>query len=92
LPDTDTNGAVHVATKIKAALANIGLRHAQTIDAQFVTMSFGVASMIPTGALSPEKLVSFADKARYKAKETGRNRISIFEQGGFVSVITRQKK
>jgi two-component system, cell cycle response regulator len=45
-----------------------------------VTVSIGVASLQDNKPISPEKLVSMADDALYKAKENGRNRVEAFSQ------------
>ena len=41
-----------------------------------VTVSIGVAAF-PTDALGREDLIFKADEALYKAKETGRNKVSV---------------
>jgi len=38
-----------------------------------LTISIGVAVMVPTEGSSPEQLVRMADRALYRAKEKGRN-------------------
>ncbi|MBU1139033.1 MAG: GGDEF domain-containing protein [Proteobacteria bacterium] len=50
-----------------------------TVELQ-VTVSVGVASLQENQPNSPEKLVSMADEALYKAKEKGRNRVEVFGQ------------
>jgi diguanylate cyclase (GGDEF)-like protein len=40
-----------------------------------VTCSFGVATLLPGMLASPEQLIALADRALYRAKENGRNRI-----------------
>lgn len=79
LPDTDVEGAMHVATAIKTALSEAAMEHAKSMVSNVVTMSYGVASMVPTVELSSESLVSCADKALYDAKNAGRDRICLAE-------------
>ncbi len=43
---------------------------------QYVTASFGVASLIPEGETAPETLLTQVDQALYQAKIEGRDRIN----------------
>ncbi|MCC9625591.1 diguanylate cyclase [Thalassospira sp. MA62] len=49
-----------------------------------VTASFGAAMFSP-GEKSPLELTSKADKALYKAKDTGRNKVVIWQEGSNIS-------
>jgi two-component system, cell cycle response regulator len=42
---------------------------------EYVTLSLGIASLIPDRDTSPEDLINLADSALYRAKEQGRDRI-----------------
>jgi diguanylate cyclase (GGDEF)-like protein len=72
MADTDTEGAVVVAEKIRAAIAEI------VVDgvAREITASLGVAS-IPQHAGTSDQLIRNADRALYVAKTNGRNRVEI---------------
>ena len=55
-----------------AELARRALPHAES-PFGILTISIGVAVMVPTEDTSPELLVEMADQALYRAKEKGRN-------------------
>jgi diguanylate cyclase (GGDEF)-like protein len=72
LPDTDLAGAVQVAEAAKAALANIGIPHANSAAGPLVSISCGVAVLLSGSA---QQLIASADQALYQAKDLGRNRV-----------------
>lgn len=76
LPNTNTAGAIEVTENIKRNIAKMNIQHAKSNVAPHLTLSFGIASGVPCEESSPEKLISLADKALYKAKRQGRNKIS----------------
>jgi diguanylate cyclase (GGDEF)-like protein len=49
--------------------------------APFLTVSIGVSTRNPGDPFSDEELVARADQALYRAKSTGRNRISVYQKG-----------
>ncbi len=82
LPDTDLEGAIDAAERIRERLAErsvaVGERQLAAL-----TLSTGVAEF-PTDGDSPEALIAAADAALYQAKRRGRDRV--------VSVSRRRKK
>lgn len=74
LPNTPAAGAREVAEQIQAQIQGLDLPHIVS-PLGHVTMSLGVATMIPTGGQTLEDLIAMADKALYQAKLTGRSRI-----------------
>jgi two-component system chemotaxis family response regulator WspR len=74
LPDTPLSGAVSVAEDCVRHLENLRITHGGSQHG-VVTMSIGVASIIPTPESSVEALIAMADKALYAAKDGGRNQV-----------------
>jgi len=73
LSNTDMQGALKVARAIQEAIASLAIIHENSDVSDYVTLSMGFVSLIPTLDLSPEVLISYADKSLYLAKEKGRN-------------------
>ncbi|MBE9127213.1 MULTISPECIES: diguanylate cyclase domain-containing protein [unclassified Coleofasciculus] len=74
LPNTPGDGALRVAELIQASLKQLLLPHPRSPISEYVTLSSGVASVIPSRKYSPEALIAAADRALYQAKEAGRDR------------------
>ncbi len=72
LPNTDGDGAETIAARIKDTLA----RHPFSVEGGHIpiTVSQGIAAMVPGFDETPETLISRADEALYKAKNSGRDR------------------
>ena len=79
LPRTDMLNAYNVGERIRMAIAEQRV----TTDSEppkvlSVTASFGIASYPETKAANGEDLVRRADRALYRAKKTGKNRVELF--------------
>lgn len=75
LPGTDFRGAEEVAERLRAAVYDLNIPHGSNAIAQRVTVSVGIASIIPPLDQGAEILVAAADKALYSAKNAGRNKV-----------------
>lgn len=75
LPGTDLPGALAVAEGVRQAVQSLGIEHRGNPPG-VVTASVGVAAFMPTHLENQAvELVELADKALYKAKAAGRNRV-----------------
>ncbi|MCF4969655.1 EAL domain-containing protein [Nostoc sp. CMAA1605] len=73
LPNTTAPSAIAIAQKIQANISALQLRHSQSHVHQFITLSLGVATIIPQQDSSPAVLIATADRGLYSAKAKGRN-------------------
>lgn len=75
LPETDLNGALKVAETIRAAVESTLIPFAGGTVTTSVTVSVGVVSTVSHFSNSLEEFIREADKALYRAKETGKNKV-----------------
>ncbi|MDD4927789.1 MAG: PleD family two-component system response regulator [Gallionella sp.] len=75
LPDTDATGARVIAERFCSHVESMKIAHGFSDVSNFVTVSVGLASVIPTIDMTPTDLLSRADERLYQAKESGRNRV-----------------
>jgi diguanylate cyclase (GGDEF)-like protein len=64
-----------LAEILRKAIENMRLPHPASKVSEFVTISLGVATIVPGDDQSFESLLNSADQALYDAKATGRNRV-----------------
>ncbi|MBF0435930.1 MAG: diguanylate cyclase [Magnetococcales bacterium] len=76
LPDTDYEGARHVAEVFRANVEGMRIPHAHSATAAYVTLSLGVATLIPSMEFDPVFLIEKADSQLYLSKKNGRNRVT----------------
>lgn len=75
LPFTPVTGAVHVAEAIRQGVRALEIPHENSPENWCVTLSLGVAGILPTSEASPSILMATADAALYQAKSSGRDRV-----------------
>ncbi len=76
LPNTILSDAVNIANRIQTTVQELNIRHEYSTATNTVTVSIGVASIVPNGNVTPKILVADADNHLYQAKQAGRARVS----------------
>lgn len=79
LPETNKEDAISIAEQIRDNIRSLAITHEHSQVAPYITLSLGIATILPKLSYSVEKFIDNADKALYKAKSNGRNRVSIYD-------------
>jgi len=77
LPNTAIDGAVELAEQARVRIEGRAIPHAGAEHGRPLTVSVGVASLVPDSRLTSTALVAAADRALYSAKAAGRNCLEI---------------
>lgn len=75
MPECDLASARTKAQALCRAVQALGIAHGSSRTASVVTISLGVACLVPDGDSSPQGLLARADANLYRAKTGGRNRV-----------------
>jgi diguanylate cyclase (GGDEF)-like protein len=78
IPDAEARCAAKIAERLRAAVELLAIPHESTARG-VVTVSVGVASMVPKRGAHHRELLESADRALYRAKGTGRDRIVVVD-------------
>ena len=78
MPETGKEVALLVGEKLRKAFADSSFPLGESQPAERLTISIGIATF-PQDADNPRELVDMADKALYRAKEGGRNRVTVWD-------------
>ncbi|QIZ77108.1 GGDEF domain-containing protein [Ferrimonas lipolytica] len=73
LANTDTSAAEKIANKLVNAVLELKIPHIAIGIESVVTISIGVATLVPSQQLAATELLQRADKALYQVKKHGRN-------------------
>ena len=68
-----------MADRLCAAIRNLEIPHQGSRVHPHVTVSIGVATVVPCSELNPDQLVEWADQALYRSKAQGRNRFMVYK-------------
>ncbi|HEX2842654.1 GGDEF domain-containing protein [Hyphomicrobium sp.] len=75
VPGLSDEGAEALGERVRAAIEALAISHPRTPNAR-VTVSVGVAAIVPDSASALERLIKEADGALYRSKHLGRNRVT----------------
>jgi diguanylate cyclase (GGDEF)-like protein len=75
MPNAPASAVREVAERIRQAVLACAVPHPVAGPPGIVTVSLGVASVVPTATGNPSSLIEAADKCLYCAKRGGRNRV-----------------
>ncbi|HEY9152258.1 MAG TPA: diguanylate cyclase, partial [Anaerolineales bacterium] len=73
LPLTNLSDAKRLAEELRSQVEALRIPHRTSDTKPWVTISAGVAAMIPARKSDPLSLINLADQALYKAKRAGKN-------------------
>ncbi|MCD1258631.1 PAS domain S-box protein [Paenibacillus athensensis] len=80
LPGAEELEAELFAEEVCEAVRSLDIVHAFSVVDRHVTVSVGGTTLENHGEIHPRDLVEAADKALYRAKETGRNRVVLLRE------------
>jgi diguanylate cyclase (GGDEF)-like protein len=78
--ETGRADAERIGGEILEAVRKLGIPHQDSGAAPVLTVSIGVACVVPAARRSWTGLIQLADQALYAAKDGGRNRLQVLEQ------------
>jgi two-component system, cell cycle response regulator len=84
LPNTPLVGAMEVAKLIQVRVQNLQIRHQKSTVSEYLTLSIGVAGIVPSEVTTPEELLIYADQALYQAKQAGRDQIVVSQMNSII--------
>ncbi len=77
LPNTNSQHAYNFAESIRKKIVNLKILHEYSKTENHVTITLGVASIIPNKDFNIYNFIKKADEALYTAKNKGRNKIAL---------------
>ena len=78
LPETGIEGAKVIAEEIRKNVEDLQIINEGVKTSNFVTVSIGISSVVPTKSMERKSFIDSADKALYIAKKNGKNMSYVF--------------
>ncbi len=75
MPNIGLKGAMEVAERMQQNIKRLALPHKRSDVSEHITVSIGLACMVPDHKTDTTQLIERADTCLYSAKDQGRNRI-----------------
>jgi diguanylate cyclase (GGDEF)-like protein len=77
LLNTNLEGGLLVAQMVQTQVRDLKIEHSGSAASPYVSVSLGIASLVPTLGTKPDILIELSDQNLYIAKQQGRNQIVI---------------
>jgi diguanylate cyclase (GGDEF)-like protein len=86
LPAASIGITMATAERLRASVAAMNVQHEGIGGGATVTISLGVASVVPGTDYSARRLVEVADRGLYSAKQAGRNRVGLVDRAASAKI------
>lgn len=80
LPNNDIYHAEKSAKALLERIQDLNIPHVKSVISDHITVSIGVASIIPDRQHSIQEFIEITDSALYQAKENGRSQVATFSE------------
>lgn len=77
LPHMDKESALELAEQMRRKIEELAIPHEYSSISEYITISLGVCTTIPSERMSVEEFIGDADKALYEVKKSGRNNVIV---------------